>query len=124
MHVSVHTFTPELDGEVRQADIGLLYDPKRKYEQACSKEWKAALNKADKNLLVRFNYPYLGIADGFTTYLRRKFTENEYVGIELEVNQKFPQRGGAGWQELQAVLASTLQNMVRCKRTLLSEKSI
>ena len=124
LHVSVHTFTPELDGEVRQADIGLLYDPKRKYEQAYSKEWKAALNKADKNLLVRFNYPYLGISDGFTTYLRRKFTEKEYVGIELEVNQKFPQQGGAAWQELQDVLASTLQNVVHCKSSLLSEKSI
>lgn len=37
---------------------------------------------------VRFNYPYLGKADGFTTHLRKKFKDN-YIGIELEVNQKF-----------------------------------
>ena len=39
-------------------------------------------------LKIRFNYPYLGKADGFTTYLRKIFPEN-YIGIELEVNQKF-----------------------------------
>jgi len=37
---------------------------------------------------VRFNYPYLGKADGFTTYLRKQFPAN-YMGIELEVNQAF-----------------------------------
>ncbi|MGR9108776.1 MAG: N-formylglutamate amidohydrolase, partial [Gammaproteobacteria bacterium] len=26
-HVSVHSFTPVLDGKVRQADLGILYDP-------------------------------------------------------------------------------------------------
>ncbi|MDO6391489.1 N-formylglutamate amidohydrolase [Pontibacter sp. BT731] len=124
LHVAVHTFTPELDGEERQADVGLLYDPKRKHEQDFSRKWKAALNKADKNLLVRFNYPYLGIADGFPTYLRRKFTEDEYVGIELEVNQKYPQQGGARWQELQTLLARTLQEVVNCKGAMFSKNTI
>ncbi len=27
LHLSSHSFTPELDGKVRNADIGLLYDP-------------------------------------------------------------------------------------------------
>jgi hypothetical protein len=37
---------------------------------------------------VRFNYPYLGKADGFTTFMRKQFPKN-YIGIEIEVNQKF-----------------------------------
>ena len=37
---------------------------------------------------VRHNYPYLGKMDGFTTYLRKKFPKN-YVGIEIEINQKY-----------------------------------
>ena len=41
----------------------------------------------DPELSVRFNYPYLGKADGFPTYLRKLFPDN-YSGIELEVNQK------------------------------------
>jgi hypothetical protein len=31
---------------------------------------------------------YLGKADGFTTYLRKQFPES-YIGIEIEINQKF-----------------------------------
>ena len=37
---------------------------------------------------VRYNYPYLGKMDGFTTYLRKQFPKN-YVGIEIEINQKY-----------------------------------
>lgn len=44
-----------------------------------------ALNDA---LNVRYNYLYLGKFDGFTSYLRKQFHEN-YIGIEIEVNQKF-----------------------------------
>ncbi|WP_299708757.1 N-formylglutamate amidohydrolase [uncultured Pontibacter sp.] len=123
LHIAVHTFTPVLEGEERKADIGLLYDPKRPHEQAYSKQWKAALNRADKDLVVRFNYPYLGISDGFPTYLRRKFTANEYVGIELEVNQRFPLDGGEKWQKLQALLAGTLQELVIRNRAELSGDS-
>lgn len=39
-------------------------------------------------LNVRFNYTYLGKADGCTTYLRKQF-DKDYLGIELEVNQQY-----------------------------------
>ena len=32
IHLSSHSFTPELDGKVRKADIGLIYDPARQRE--------------------------------------------------------------------------------------------
>lgn len=88
LHISVHTFTPELDGEVRNADIGLLFDPSRDPEQDICTKLKALLLEKDKELKVRFNYPYLGTDDGFTTYLRKEFPEH-YMGVELEVNQKY-----------------------------------
>lgn len=87
-HLSVHTFTPQLNGAVRNADIGILYDPSRAEEKSLAATLKAAILKEDHGLKVRFNYPYLGKADGFTTSLRSLFREN-YLGIELEVNQKF-----------------------------------
>lgn len=87
VHLSVHSFTPELNGEVRQTDVGLLYDPKRLAEQEFCRQLKKQLGQQDKFLNVRFNYPYLGKADGFTTYLRKKFPKN-YLGIEIEINQK------------------------------------
>lgn len=124
LHVAVHTFTPELDGEERKADIGLLYDPKRPHEQAYCKEWKSALNNADKTLMVRFNYPYLGISDGFPTYLRRKFGPDDYVGIELEVNQKFALEGGERWQQLQSLLTSTLEELLLRNRAVLTERAL
>ncbi|WP_372916875.1 N-formylglutamate amidohydrolase [Salegentibacter sp.] len=91
IHFSVHSFTPVLNGETRNADIGLLYDSSRKAEKVFCKDLKSKLREEDSSLKIRFNYPYLGKADGFTTYLRKKFPEN-YTGIELEVNQSFVEK--------------------------------
>lgn len=88
VHLSIHTFTPELHGQVRKADIGLLYDPKRHLEKIFCRNLKEQLRGQDPDLRVRLNYPYRGTADGFTTYLRKKFDRN-YAGIEIEVNQKY-----------------------------------
>ncbi len=87
-HLSVHSFTPQLKGETRNADIGLLYDPSRKMEKKISADFKKLLQEEIPALKIRYNYPYLGKADGFTTSLRKKFPK-QYAGIELEVNQKF-----------------------------------
>ena len=88
IHLSIHTFTPILNGITRNADIGILYDPKNRKEKIFSALFKEDLAK-DSNLKVRFNYPYLGISDGHTSYLRKKLGHKKYLGIELEVNQKF-----------------------------------
>jgi len=37
---------------------------------------------------VRRNFPYKGCNDGFTSTLRKKFPNDAYLGIELEINQK------------------------------------
>src|SRR5690606_26383287 len=58
LHLSVHSFTPELNGEIRNADIGLLYDPQRKTEKEFCARWKTEILQTDPELNVRFNYPY------------------------------------------------------------------
>jgi predicted N-formylglutamate amidohydrolase len=88
LHLSIHSFTPQLNNKTRNCDIGLLYDSARKTEQQYCKELKAELLKLDSNLNIRFNYPYLGKSDGFTSYLRTQFPIH-YLGIEIEINQKF-----------------------------------
>ena len=108
VHISCHSFTPELDGKVRNADIGLLYDPTRKAETAFCTEWKASLNAHASNLRVRRNYPYAGKNDGFTTYLRRCFSPDQYLGIELEVNQKHVMPGNPHWTEVRSILVESL----------------
>jgi len=108
MHVSCHSFTPALDGIVRRADIGLLYDPARASELAFCLRWQRALKAAEAGLVVRRNYPYIGYADGLTTYLRKRFTGSVYCGIELEVNQKYPLGDAAAWRRLRKTLVATL----------------
>ncbi|MDR5590200.1 N-formylglutamate amidohydrolase [Christiangramia sp. SM2212] len=88
IHISVHSFTPILNEIERNCDIGLLYDPARIREKEFCSEWKKKMKLINLGYSVRFNYPYLGKADGFTTYLRKKFG-TEYCGIELEINQKW-----------------------------------
>ncbi|MBD1396102.1 N-formylglutamate amidohydrolase [Pontibacter sp. JH31] len=116
LHIAVHSFTPVLDGEERKADIGLLYDPKRKHEQALCRQWKKKLQQNDKDLVIRFNYPYLGIADGLPSYLRRKFTGDQYIGIELEVNQRFPIQESDKWASLQRLLTNTVEELLQENR--------
>ena len=88
IHISFHSFTPVLKGEIRSTDLGILYDPKIASEKELVYLLKELLLEEDATLKIRYNYPYLGKADGFTTSLRKEFPEL-YNGIELEINQKF-----------------------------------
>lgn len=107
-HISVHSFTPELNGVQRNCDIGLLYDSQRKAEQAFCRKWKTQLLALQPNLKIRFNYPYLGKADGFTSYLRKQFKPESYIGIELEVNQRFALANDESWHRLKIILEQAL----------------
>jgi len=108
MHVSVHSFVPKLGGEVRRADIGLLYDPRRAGEKHWAARWKSALEQEDPTLRIRRNYPYLGVADGFVTHLRKRFGNSRYLGIELEVNQRWVLEERKGWNLLKDVVRRSL----------------
>lgn len=87
LHISMHSFTPVLNRVERDVDIGLLFDPERKLELAFCQGYLLALNAVPPPCRVQFNKPYLGIDDGFTTYLRTKFEDKDYAGIEIEINQ-------------------------------------
>ena len=109
VHISCHSFTPELNGEVRNADVGLLYDPRRAGERALCRQWRAACKRIAPDLKVRMNYPYAGIADGFITYLRRQFAAERYIGIELELNQRHALDSAAHWRSVRHAVIEALQ---------------
>jgi predicted N-formylglutamate amidohydrolase len=109
IHISSHSFTPELDGKVRSADVGLLYDPVRRGEVELCARWKASLAERAPDLRVRRNYPYAGKGDGLTRHLRRRFSPSAYVGIELEVNQSIVLAAGPRWTGLRRVLVDSLR---------------
>lgn len=117
VHISSHSFTPVLHGEVRRTDIGLLYDPRRGPESIFCREWAALLGARIAPLRVRRNYPYRGYADGLTTYLRRQFAQGAYLGIEIEVNQKHPLQGGKAWRMLRREIVRSVVDLLQFERT-------
>ena len=111
IHLSVHSFTPDLDGRIRRGEIGLLYDPDRSGELEFCSLWQANLRAALPEMRVRRNYPYKGTSDGLVTKLRQEYPAEQYLGIELEVNQSLPQQGGMLWERVQRELVETLQQL-------------
>ena len=109
IHVASHSFTPILDGVVRTADVGLLYDPRRRPESALCARWKDALAARAPALRVRRNYPYAGKGDGLTSYLRTRFGPADYLGIELEVNQRIVAAGAPRFPALRRALSEALR---------------
>jgi len=109
IHISSHSFTPELNGKLRLADVGLLYHPGRRGEAELCARWKASLAACAPELRVRRNYPYAGKGDGLTAHLRLRFASNAYVGIELEINQSIVFAAGRRWAALQRALIVSLR---------------
>lgn len=109
VHISSHSFTPVLDGKVRQADVGLLYHPGRTGEKELCARWQARLAQDAPRLRVRRNYPYAGKGDGLASHLRSRFPESAYVGIELEINQRIVFAAGSPWRTLRATLIDSLR---------------
>ena len=102
LHLSLHSFSPVMKGSPRRADIGLLYDPRRKFEKAIAARLQLHLTALNPGLKIRRNYPYRGAADGATTQCRRDFSGRVYAGVEIEINQKYPLADNRSqWRRLQ-----------------------
>jgi predicted N-formylglutamate amidohydrolase len=89
VHVAVHSMTGNLHGKNRPMHLALLYDPKHKAERHFANLWIAELRNRFPDFKIARNNPYKGDGEGLTTFFRQKFTETAYVGIELEMNQRF-----------------------------------
>lgn len=88
VHLCVHTFTPTLAGKTRGNDIGLLHDPSWGRERQICRRMRAWL-ASRTDYVVWFNRPYSGTADGILPAMRRQFAPASFVGLEIEVNQRF-----------------------------------
>lgn len=115
LHLSIHSFTPILDGKQRQAEMGLLYHSKRKYEVSCAKQWQQTLQKKIPSYRVRRNYPYLGASNGLVQACRQKFAQNQYLGFEVEINQAISVSQTHQDKICQA-LSSLIQEQILCNR--------
>jgi predicted N-formylglutamate amidohydrolase len=113
LHLSIHSFTPVLDGAHKTADVGFLYDPSRTKEKEICGEWLLRLESKDAQWRLRRNYPYRGVSDGFVTALRKIFYKQRYVGIELEINQMYPLAMKEDWLRLQHQLLESFGEVMQ-----------
>ena len=106
LHLSCHSFTPRFRGVKRGTDIGLLFDPARPAEAAFCRRWRDAILEQNPRLRVRYNDPYPGVFPSLVDALRKELGRR-YVGIQIEVNQKFPRGDARRWRALRRVLVES-----------------
>ena len=112
LHLSFHSFTPRLRGERRTTDVGLLFDPARSPEVAFCRRWRQAILQASPRLRVGYNEPYQGTHPSLVDSLRAKFGPQRYIGIQIEVNQKFPRGDAVRWRRLRRALVASFHSIV------------
>lgn len=109
LHLSIHSFTPIWNGVDRDVDIGILFDPNRTLEKEYCEQLKLTFEKKLPNQSIKLNEPYKGTDDGFTTWLRKRYPDKEYAGIELEVNQKYATHLSSIQQEIFEAIEASLK---------------
>lgn len=85
LHLSVHSFTGEFAGEVREMSMGVMFDPDRRLERHAGNLLLEGLERLDVHAVE--NEPYDGRNDALTTAFRRRFPEDRYAGVQIEVSQ-------------------------------------
>jgi len=88
LHLGIHSFTPVHSGKHRDCDIGILFLSKRKNSRLFGHTLQAELKKQFPNFKIRRNYPYSGDLEGLVKFFSKNYNDDEYIAIELEVNNK------------------------------------
>lgn len=105
VHLSIHTFTPVMNGQARDFDCGVLYDPESPADRVAADALVAALTAA--GFATRRNEPYGGTGDGFTTTLRDTFGRGQYAGVEVETSHRVTDADGGCARVAAAVITAT-----------------
>ena len=87
LHLSIFTFTPILRGLFLNTALGVLYDAHRHAEKEVVRIIYSLLMKETPPYKIRHNYPFLGTHDYVLNSFRKKFSEKDYLGIKLGINQ-------------------------------------
>ena len=84
LHLSVHSFDPSFGAAPRPWDVGVLFDPDRRFEADLATRIAVELGAA--GLDAAPNVPYDGRSDYLVTRLRR--LGDGYAGIMVEMSQR------------------------------------
>jgi len=85
LHLSIHSFTGEFQGEVREMSMGVMLDPDRILERYVADHLLTGLR--ERGVRAVENEPYDGRADAIVTAFRPEMGDRGYAGIEIEVSQ-------------------------------------
>jgi predicted N-formylglutamate amidohydrolase len=108
LHLSSHSFAPELDSGQRIYDCGVLYDPAASFEASLAERLQFGLRRA--GLDVRANQPYKGTEAALVTSLRGELAPAAYAGIEIETSHAVTRTAG-GCDRVAAALARVLEEL-------------
>jgi predicted N-formylglutamate amidohydrolase len=106
LHLSSHSFSPDLDPERRTFDCGVLYDPSTSFEASLAERLQFGLRRA--GLDVRANQPYRGTEAALVTSLRGEMPADSYAGIEIETSHAVTRSAG-GCAKVAAALVAVLE---------------
>jgi predicted N-formylglutamate amidohydrolase len=81
----VHSFTGEFAGEVREMSMGVMLDPSRRLERHAADLLLEGLVRLGVHAVE--NEPYDGRGDALVAALRRRFPQDRYAGVQIEVSQ-------------------------------------
>lgn len=107
LHLSSHSFAPELDPAARTYDCGVLYDPAHPLEARLAEQLQFGLRGA--GLDVRANQPYKGTEAALVTSLRGELGAR-YAGIELETSHAVT-RSEDGCRRVAAAVVAVLERL-------------
>jgi predicted N-formylglutamate amidohydrolase len=108
LHLSSHSFAPELDPEKRTYDCGVLYDPAAMFEAGLAERLQFGLRRA--GLDVRANQPYRGTEAALVTSLRGELGPARYAGIEIETSHGLTRQHG-GCAKVATAVAAVIEEM-------------
>ena len=117
LHVDVHAFTPVYNGIVRKVDIGLLIQDDKK-ERELGEKIKKVLESSIRGIRVRFNQPYLGEGDCIPTAFKYQFSRSNYLGIAIEVNNKFFRKNKKKFNKICNSLIKAIEGILKDKKDL------
>lgn len=87
IHYSIHTFNSLADEIMPSPAIAILFSAQRDVEKSIGEKLIAHLQSILPDLQIGMSVPHFEEDDTFLSYLRRRFSEEEYAGITIAINQ-------------------------------------
>jgi predicted N-formylglutamate amidohydrolase len=85
LHLSIHSFVGEFAGEVREMSMGVMLDPDQRLERHAADLLLEGLQRLGVHAVE--NEPYDGRGDALVVAMRRRYSQDRYAGVQIEISQ-------------------------------------